>query len=303
MTGPSWRRSLPMATQIRNSLILALSIVTLLGGMACQQSEAGGAGEGPGHRAQVLALTPVQELQLGRQAYREVLSKGHVLPKDSRSVQRVRGVGQRIIHAVEIEPLRREINLHYRPEWFEWEFNVLEDKSVNAFCLPGGKVAVFTGLLAIVEDDDQLATVMGHEISHALAHHASERIAREHMTERALGVLNGTAGSQDPRAGRGLIGVLAAGAAEVRGLAYNRGQESEADHIGIFLMGFAGYDPREAVKFWERMEAVSAKQGRPPEVLSDHPSDAHRIAGIKGWVPQVEGAKRAYERGNVAPAR
>jgi predicted Zn-dependent protease len=235
-------------------------------------------GEGPGHRPQELALSPQEELELGRKAYREVLDKWQALPHGSKEVKRVTHVGERIADTVKIGPLMREINLHVSEYRFEWEFNVLEDNHVNAFCLPGGKVAVFTGLLHVVQNDDQLAAVLGHEVAHALAHHASERLARQE------------------REGGGLLAAL-------REKRYDRDQESEADHIGVFLMTFAGYDPREAVTFWEHMRQLSERQGRVPEILSDHPSDEHRIRELEGWVPKAEAAKKAYDEGRVAPAR
>jgi len=160
---------------------------------------------------------------------------------------------------------------------------------------------VFTGLLPVAQNDDQLATVMSHEIAHALAHHASERIARQQMYQQALDALNGAMGTLDPEQRHRLIGLLAAGA-QTRTLAYDRQQESEADHIGLFLMTFAGYEPAEAIRFWERMQQMSAGRGRPPEILSDHPSDAHRIAQIRQWATQAEAAKRAWKEGRIAPA-
>jgi predicted Zn-dependent protease len=264
----------------------------------CTQS--GGQGEGPGHRAQRLALTPEQEVKLGEEGYREVLSKSRVLPASSREVRTVREVGERIAKAVGIEPLRREINLHLEGYRFEWEFNVLQKDAINAFCMPGGKVAVFTRLLDVTQNEDQLATVMGHEIAHALAHHASERIARQQKLERAMSVLDHGLGSLGETERKELIGLLSAGAS-VRGLAYDRQQESEADHIGLFLMTFAGYDPDQAVVFWERMQQATAKMGRPPEILSDHPSDAHRIAQIRMWAGQAKAGLQAYKAGRIAP--
>jgi predicted Zn-dependent protease len=237
-------------------------------------------GEGPGHRAQELALSPQQELALGRQAYKEVLSNpreyGPVIPADRPECQRVRAVTQRIIHAAGIEPLRREINLRkgYR---FEWEVNVLDNDQINAFCLPGGKIAVFSGLLRIVQNDDQLATVISHEIAHALAHHSSERVARKEMNHGGLG--------------------------GIWSKAFDREEESEADHIGLFLMTFAGYDPDEAVLFWKRMQrATGGRQGL-PEILSDHPSGAHRIQNMTNWAPKAKAAKRAFDEGRIEPAR
>jgi metalloendopeptidase OMA1, mitochondrial len=234
-------------------------------------------GQGPGRRDQHLALSPQQELQLGRRAYREILSdpkSGHALPADSPQTQRVRRVAQRVIQATSIEPLMREINL--RPNVsYEWEVNVLENPQVNAFCLPGGKIGVFTGLLHVVRNDDQLATVLSHEIAHALAHHTSERLSHHEF--------NGATGG-------------------LWGKAFERGQESEADHIGLFLMTFAGYQPEEAVRFWDHMQALTGGRQRVPEILSDHPSDGRRIADLKAWVPRAEAAKKAYDEGRIAPA-
>jgi len=157
---------------------------------------------------------------------------------------------------------------------FDWRFNVIRSQQVNAFCLPGGRVAVFTGLLRIVENRDQLATVLAHEIAHALAHHANERVTIEES---------------------GRVNWLYR-------QAYDRSQESEADHIGLFLMTFAGYNPEEALVFWQHMEQLQ-RGGELPEILSNHPSDRRRIEQIRRWIPQVKAAKVAYEQHRIAPAR
>jgi predicted Zn-dependent protease len=234
-------------------------------------------GSGPGHRRQVLGLTPQQEYELGQKAYRQVLDdarqKDALLPPDAQPVQHVRRVGERIVKAVEIEPLQREINLHLRGYRFDWQFNVIRSRQVNAFCLPGGRVAVFTGLLRIVDNDDQLATVLAHEIAHALAHHANERVTTEES---------------------GRVNWLYR-------QAYDRQQESEADHIGLFLMTFAGYDPDEALVFWQHMERLS-RGGELPEILSNHPSDQRRIEQLRRWVPQAKAAKQAYDQHRIASA-
>jgi predicted Zn-dependent protease len=213
-------------------------------------------------------------------------------------VRRVRQVGNRIRRAVANEDLQREINLDLKNYRFEWEFNVIDDRQVNAFCLPGGKIAVFSGLLRIVDNDDQLATVMGHEVAHALAHHASERIARAQMQRRALEAASGAFGQMSPEERAKLTGLLAGGA-RLRELAYDRAQEAEADHIGLFLMTFAGYDPRQTVVFWEKMEQMSGRS--PPEILSTHPSHHKRIQMLERWIPQALGALEQYRKGNIAP--
>jgi predicted Zn-dependent protease len=239
----------------------------------------GGQGEGPGHRAQPLALSPAQEEQLGEKAFREVLEeyRGRILPRDSSEVQRVEQVAGRIVKAAHIEPLEREINLHVDWRFYHWEYAVVKKQEVNAFCLPGGKIVVFTGLFRVIGDNNAfLATVLAHEIAHALAHHSSERLARQRGSGKSLG-----------------------------GLAFERSQESEADHIGVFLMTFAtptSYDPREAVRFWGKMEEMTGGS-HTPEILSDHPSDERRIRQLQGWARAAAGAKQAYDRGRVAPGR
>lgn len=287
---------LPYRSRLVAAVVLAAALsLAALGGCS---PPGGGGGEGPGHRVQHLVLTPEQEYSLGRQAYHEILAKSHV-EQDGPDVRRVRKVGERIVRAAEIEPLQREVNYRIQGYRWAWEFNVLEDRQVNAFCLPGGFVAVFSGLLPVAEDDDQLAVVLGHEIAHALAHHANERIAREQYEERALRAAGGVLGQMDHEHAGTLIKLLG-GVSAVRGLAYNRQQESEADHIGIFLMTFAGYNPDEAVRFWERMEQATARGGHPPEILSDHPSDARRIANLRRWVPEAKAGKRAFDEGRIA---
>jgi hypothetical protein len=261
----------------RSAVPLLVALIAFLAGPGCMPPGEEG-GSGPGHRRQVLGLKPEQEFELGQKAYRQMIreaqQKDALLPSDSQPVQLVRRVGMRIVKAVEIEPLQREINLNLKGYRFDWRFNVIRSRQVNAFCLPGGRVAVFTGLLRIVDNDDQLATVLSHEIAHALAHHANERITIEESNR-------------------------------VNWLyrqAYDRSQESEADHIGLFLMTFAGYDPDEALVFWQKMERLQ-RGGELPEILSNHPSDKRRIDQMRRWIPQVKAAKVAYEQHRIAPAR
>jgi metalloendopeptidase OMA1, mitochondrial len=297
---PGYSSVLPL-----KQLVLIVLTLGLSAGCSFNAGEGGpapaksGDGEGPGHRSQRLVLSPEQEYSLGQQAYKQVLAKAHVV-KGGRDVDRVRHVAERIVKAAEIEPLQREVNYRLQGYRWDWEFNVLEEKQVNAFCLPGGKVAVFSGLLPVTENDDQLAVVLGHEIAHALAHHANERIAREQYQEFALKAAAGVLGQIDREHADKLV-MLLGGVNQVRGMAYDRRQESEADHIGIFLMTFAKYNPDEALRFWQRMEAIGSRQGHPPEILSDHPSDAHRIAEIGKWIPNAKAAKQALDEGRVAP--
>jgi predicted Zn-dependent protease len=259
----------------------------------------GNPGAGPGHRPQTLALSPAQELSLGKQAFAEVLQeyRGRVVPEGHPQARRIVELGKRIQKAAGIQPLRREINLRIDDRYLEWEFVLLEDKQANAFCLPGGKVAVFTGLLPVAENDDQLAAVVGHEVAHALAHHSSERLARRQMLQKAAESVNGALGSIDEGSRRQIVGLLGAGGS-FSDLHYERQQESEADHIGIFLMTFAGYDPRQAEVFWQNMGRRSGG-GAIPEIFSDHPSDARRVAQIRQWRNYATAALAAWKAGNV----
>jgi predicted Zn-dependent protease len=222
-----------------------------------------------------LALSPAQELAVGRRAYAQVMEevRDRLLPPHSPEVVRVRRVTDRLVKAAGIRPLQKEILLRVEGYRFEWEANVVRDPTVNAFCLPAGKMFVYTGILPVAANDDQLAAVMAHEIAHALAHHASERVAREQ------------------RSGGNIL----------RSLSYNRLQESEADHIGVFIMTFAGYDPAQAVTFWERMQRAGGGLG-PPEFLSSHPSGERRIEDLREWVPRARAAKKAFDEGRIDPA-
>ncbi len=260
--------------RLRSLLPPAILCLLLLLGAGCGSYPHPGGGEGPGRRPQDLALGPREELAVGRRAYAEVMTKyrGKVLRDDEAQVRRAREVFRRLQRASEIPILQREINLRVRGYTFEWEVNVVREPQVNAFCLPAGKVAVFTGLLDVTGGDDGfLATVLAHEMAHALAHHASERVARE----------------------RSASGIL-------RSLAYGRMQEEEADHIGVFLMAFAGYDARKAPAFWERMRRAGGGRGRTPEIFSDHPSDESRVRALAAQAPRAMAAKRRFDDMNTA---
>ncbi len=253
-------------TAFRAALCCGLMSLVAVGG--CVEAPQG---TGPGRREQPLALTPAQELQIGREAYRQVLEGAQVV-ESGPEIEQVRRVSQRIAEAVQIEPLQREIHLQLKGYEFEWEYSVVQSDQANAFCLPGGKVVVLTGLLDVVKNDDQLAAVIAHEVAHVLAHHASERIARERMV------------------GRGLLS-----------LSYNRQQETEADHIGLFLMTFAGYDPDEAVEFWKEMQRARGDAIHLPEIISDHPNDNRRMQQLQAWVGPAKAAKQALDEGRIQP--
>jgi predicted Zn-dependent protease len=189
---------------------------------------------------------------------------------------------------------RRIAEVANKPE-YHWEFAVIQDdRAINAFALPGGKVAVFTGILPITKNETGLATVMGHEVAHALQRHGAERMSRSILEQIAqLGALAGAAtGGVDPGLIQGALGAYGVGVS----LPFNRKQESEADYVGLQLMAKAGYDPREAVNFWERMSGCPRKMigtlcfrsaSSIPEFLSTHPSDVTRINQIEAWIPEA----------------
>jgi metalloendopeptidase OMA1, mitochondrial len=232
-------------------------------------------------RDQLIFFSEEKELQFGLDAYREVLRQARLSenPEINEQIQRV---GQRIAKAAN------------KPE-YQWEFAVIDDeKTVNAFCLPGGKVAIYTGILKHTKNDAGLATVLGHEIAHALERHGVERMSRSIIDQIAqLGALGAAVSGQAP--GGAIQGLLGAYGVNVS-LPFNRKQESEADYVGLRLMAQAGYDPREAVPFWERMSGCPRQmidklcfrsQQAVPEFLSTHPSDVTRINQIEAWLPEV----------------
>jgi metalloendopeptidase OMA1, mitochondrial len=170
---------------------------------------------------------------------------------------------------------------------FVWKVTLLRNKKVaNAYCLPGGKIVVYSGILPVTKNDAGLATVLGHEVAHATAEHVAERIERAHLTEVAAAIIAGGVAITPAQYVR-IVALLGVGTS----LPFSRSQESEADHIGLVYMARAGYDPHEAVAFWKRMLRAS-KGKEPPEFLSDHPSDAHRVQRVEGWLPEAE---RAYK--------
>ena len=225
-------------------------------------------------RKQLILLSAPEENRMGITAYRQIL-KEEKLSKDRQINDLVKRVGQRIARVAD------------RPD-FKWEFRVIEKDIANAFALPGGKVAVYTGILKYTQTDDGLAVVMSHEVAHALARHGGERVSRTMISQLGLTAVQVGLGSNDPVIMQGIALAYGVGV----DLPFNRAQESEADHIGLVLMAKAGYDPQEAIPFWQRMEGGKDGQG-PPEFLSTHPSGATRIAQIKEWLPE---AMRHYRK-------
>lgn len=171
-------------------------------------------------------------------------------------------------------------------EGFNWEFNLVEDNQVNAWCMPGGKVVVYTGILPITQDEDGLAVVMGHEIAHAIADHGNERMSQG-MLQQYGGVALSVALQNQPAETQNLW-LMAYGVGSYYGalLPYSRLHESEADHLGLIFMSIAGYNPQASIPFWQRMAAASGGQS-PPEFMSTHPSHDTRISNLQKWMPEA----------------
>lgn len=242
-----------------------------------------GCQEGPFGRRQVVALNPAQEAQLGTQAFNQVLQESDVVEQGP-AVDAVERVGRRLEKAAASPAVLRAIRL--KPQDFQWAFRVVRSPQVNAFCLPGGKVVVYTGILPVCRTEAGLATVLGHEIGHALAHHGAERMAEQQLLQLGQQAVASSLSDLDPNRQRQILGLLGAGSKFGIELPFSRQHESEADHIGLILMAGAGYDPREAIRFWERMEKAGGGR-QPPEFASTHPSHERRAEALKRWLPEV----------------
>ena len=242
-----------------------------------------GCERGPFGRHQVLAVKGEAEMALGAQAFQQVLQQANV-EDDGPEVRAVEQVTQRLIKAATDPAFLQAAGLKVQD--FDWKLRVLRSHEVNAFCLPGGKMVVYTAIIPVAETDAGLATVVGHEIAHALAHHGSERMATQQMTQIGMMAAGAAMGDMDPRQRQVLMQTLNAGA-QFGILKYSRKHETEADHIGILLMAAAGYDPTETVRFWDRMTHVTRGGQKPPEFLSTHPSDQTRIQNLTSWIPDA----------------
>ena len=222
--------------------------------------------------------------QLGVQAYQQELAKAK-RDTDSSHVELVQRVAKRLADTAEAA---------YHPG-YQWETAVIDDpKTVNAWCMPGGKIAVYSGIFPITQDESGLAVVLAHEISHALAHHGAERVSRTELMQLGEAGILAAVQAKSPNAVQMTGAALGLGSQIGVELPFSREQESEADHIGLILMAKAGYDPARAVDFWQRMLEYS-KGKEPPAFLSDHPSSEQRIADIKRELPEAKAAFVAHK--------
>ena len=227
-------------------------------------------------RRQLVDLSREQEMALGYQTYQQILQQSRVITTGPEAA-RIQAIGQRLARVAE-DP------------GFEWEFRLIDSNQVNAFCLPGGKVAVYTGILPITANDNGLAAVMGHEIAHAIARHGAERIAHQKLAQIGSLAVSVALSDMDNQTRMAVVGALGVGAQYGVLLPFSREHESEADYLGLLYAARACFDPSEAPHLWERM----AEQGgsRTAEFLSTHPSHETRIRKLNEWMPEALRARQ-----------
>jgi predicted Zn-dependent protease len=224
-------------------------------------------------RTQLVDMTRQQEAALGLQSYKKILSQSQVVP-NGEVVDLVTRIGKRLVKAAaDVDP------------GFKWNFNVIESDQANAFALPGGKVAVYTGILKVTQNEDGLSAVMGHEIAHALARHGAERMAHQKLVQFGTMAAGLAMGEMDSGTQNLIMGALGVGARYGVLLPFSRDHESEADYMGLTFLARACFDPREAPRLWERMGKNS--KGTPMEFMSTHPSHETRIELFKEWMPEA----------------
>ncbi|MBP8878246.1 MAG: M48 family metallopeptidase [Flavobacteriales bacterium] len=214
--------------------------------------------------------------------YGQFLVENQPLPDGNADVQRVRTIGNRLAQAA--TTYLNDNAASNRVAGFDWQFNVVNDPTVNAWCMPGGKVVVYTGILPVTQSDAGLAVVMGHEIAHAIARHGNERMSNGLLVQGAGMTMEVLTQQKPSLAGDLFLQSFGIGS-ELGMLAYSRKHESEADKMGLIFMAMAGYDPREAPIFWERMSAGGG--AAPPEILSTHPSDETRVHDLEAYMPEA----------------
>lgn len=236
-----------------------------------------------------LNLIPESEIMtMSYSEYDKFLSEHKPLPDFNQDVILVRKVGEKIQRAV--EKYYADNGLSSQLSGFKWEFNVVDDQTVNAWCMPGGKVVFYTGILPITQDETGLAVVMGHEVAHAVARHGSQRMSNAMMIQFG-GQMLSVALQQKPQLTQAIFQQSFGLSSTLGMLKFSRNHETEADKMGVVFMAMAGYDPEKSIDFWGRMAKLSGGQ-KPPEFLSTHPSDETRINTLKSFMPE---AKKYYK--------
>jgi predicted Zn-dependent protease len=220
-----------------------------------------------------VAMSTSQEATLGLQSYQQVLAQSQTIDSGP-DLEMVKRVATRLARAT-----------GKAGQDFDWQVSLIRDGQVNAFCLPGGKVVVYTGIIPVAQNESALATVLGHEMAHATSRHGSQRVFEQNLAQTAMVGIAGSLSDMDYEKQRAIMGALGAGAQFGVLMPFSRKHESEADQIGLMYMARAGYDPRESIRFWERMENVGRSQ--PPEFLSTHPSHGTRIQQLQALMPKA----------------
>jgi len=237
-----------------------------------------------------LNIIPESEMMtMSYSEYDKFLAEHKPLPDNHADVMMVRKVGVKIQNAV--EKYYADKGLSSQLDGYKWTFNVVDENTVNAWCMPGGKVVVYTGLLPVTQDEASLAVVMGHEIAHAIARHGSERMS-DAMLIQMGGMALGTAMQQKPQLTQAIFQQAFGVGSQLGQLKFSRNHETEADKMGLVFAAMGGYNPEVAVSFWERMAQAGGQ--KPPELLSTHPSDETRIKNLKAFMPE---AKKYYNPG------
>jgi predicted Zn-dependent protease len=220
-----------------------------------------------------VGLSVDQESALGLQSYQQVLAQSKRV-ESGPELEMVQHVVQRLAAAT------GEAGKN-----FDWRVSLVQSDQINAFCLPGGKIVVYTGILPVANSEAALATVLGHEMAHATSRHGAQRVFEQNLTQTAIAGLAGSLSEMDYEKQRAVLGAFGAGAQYGVLMPFSRNHESEADHIGLIYMARAGYDPHESITFWRRMEQSNSVQ--PPQLLSDHPSHGRRIQQLESWMPEA----------------
>jgi predicted Zn-dependent protease len=265
-------RSPSFLSRVRRFAAAVLGAIVLLSFSGCDTVQITG-------RRQFLLVGENTEVEMGVEAYKQALEKAQV-STDKAQIDLVRRVGMRIAEATQKSD-------------YKWEFTVIEDpKTVNAWCLPGGKVAVYTGILQVTQDEAGLATVLGHEVSHAIARHGAERMTQNILFKGGETALSMALQNRDPKVVNTVMGAFGLGSQYGFVLPFGRKQESEADRLGLIYMARAGYDPEQAVEFWKRMSALGASSAQPPEFFSTHPSHEHRVRDLQKWMSEAKAEHR-----------
>jgi len=235
------------------------------------------------NRRQMNLISEKELIVMAETQYREFLSKSSVVPNNDPRAQQVTRVGLKIKKSVE-DYLTKKDRLN-RISDFKWEINTVSDETVNAWCMPGGLIVVYTGILKLVDSDDELAVIMGHEIAHAIARHGNERMSQG-MVAQGIGTTFSVFAGSNPTAGSQLFMQVYGLGAGLGMLKYSRKHETEADKMGLVFAKMAGYDPNKAISFWTKMSQQGG--GAVPELLSTHPSDEKRIKDLEEFIKEID---------------